>query len=85
MIMDKLQKGEIFGEQSALNDELSNFTIEVCSKKVQVMKIHKDKFYEVFGGQDGEPVTQLRSNILLKKIWLNMKLQFIEAMQPEQV
>ena len=85
MIMDKLHKGDIFGEQSALNDELSNLTFEVCSKKAQVSKIQKDKFFEFFGGLDGEPVTQLKSSILLKKIWLNMKLQFIEAMQPEQV
>lgn len=78
--MDNLKKGDIFGDQSALNEEPSHLTIEVVSKTCQVLKINRSQFFEFFGGHDGEPAIQLRANILLKKIWLNTKLQFLEGM-----
>ena len=72
--------GDWFGEQSAINDETHPWTIEVCSKKATVLKIHRSLFFKHFGGTDGAPVDALRSVIKMKYNWNLMKYNKINSM-----
>jgi len=59
---------------SALNGEMpSPYLIEVSSEKAVLLKIHIDQFMWYFGGEDGEPILQMRANIIMKTNWLRMK------------
>lgn len=56
IIWHVLEVGDWFGEQSAINDELNPWTIEVCSKSATVLKIHRSHLYNFFGGTESPPV-----------------------------
>ena len=74
LILDTLHKGQCFGEITALNSETSSpYTVEVCSETTTLLKISIAQFQRYFGGVEGEPCLQLRSQIIMKTNWLRMK------------
>jgi hypothetical protein len=72
----------MFGEQSALNDLPSPYSIVAASPKVEYYKIHRSNFTSFFGGANGECVAQMRANIILKNNWFCSKLMLLEEMDP---
>ena len=74
LVIGELRRGDCFGEHSALNDLPNPFTVEAATPQVEMYKILRGYFIQYFGGLQGEPVTQLRAQILLKNNWLRMKL-----------
>jgi len=73
LILDKYHKGQSFGEITAVNKIPSPYTIEVCSEKAVLLKIHINDFLWKFGGEEGEPMMSVRSKIIMKTNWLRMK------------
>lgn len=80
-------RGEMFGEQSALNDLPNPFTMVAATKKVEYYKIHRSHFTQFYDGMnaDGLPgggacVSQMRANIILKNNWFCSKLMQMEMM-----
>ena len=46
LILDNIHKGQAFGEITALNrDDVSPYSVEVCSKAAIILKIDIDQFY----------------------------------------
>ena len=62
LILDVFKKGDFFGGEAIVSDGNSKFTFEAKSKKVQVLKIHKQQFLEHLGGVLGEPICVLQGN-----------------------
>jgi len=85
LVLDTLRKGQAFGEITSLNKERSPYTIEVCSDKAILLKIHINQFIWYFGGDEGEPVLHKRSKIIMKTNWLRMKKQFLAYMSKEKL
>ena len=53
-MLGHLGRGDMFGEQSALNDLPNPYTLVAVSPKVEVYKIHTAHFtIKFFGGSDG--------------------------------
>lgn len=50
MVLGHLERGAIFGEQSALNNLAPAYSIVAASKKVEYYKIHRAYFIQHFGG-----------------------------------
>lgn len=44
LIFGHLKSGDMFGEQCALNDIVSSYSVVACSKKVEYYKIHRANF-----------------------------------------
>jgi len=82
-VLGHLERGEMFGEQSALNDLPNPFTVVAATPKVELYKIHRTYFLQHFGGQAGEPVNQMRAQIILKNNWICSKLMQLELMGPD--
>jgi len=74
MVLGTLQRGAVFGEQSALNDLPPLYSIVAATKKVEYYKIHRAYFIQHFGGASGQPVNQCRANIILNNNWFTLKL-----------
>lgn len=70
---------------TALNRDVSPYTIEVCTEKVILLKVHINQFTWNFGGEEGEPVLHMRSKIVMKTNWLRMKKQFLAYMSKEKL
>ncbi|CDW88486.1 UNKNOWN [Stylonychia lemnae] len=85
VVIGYVNRGECFGEHSALNDYPNPYTIEVFTKKAEVYKILRSNFAQYFGGLQGEPVERLRASIILKQNWLKSKLELIKQMRIEQI
>jgi CRP-like cAMP-binding protein len=51
-----MSKGDMFGEQSALNDLPNPYTIVAASSKVEYYKIHRSNLTSFFGGVNGESI-----------------------------
>jgi CRP-like cAMP-binding protein len=45
-----MHRGEMFGEQSALNDLPNPYTIVAATPKVEYYKIHRSNLISYFGG-----------------------------------
>ena len=60
-VLGHLKKGEMFGEQSALNDLPNPFTVVAASQKVELYKIHRSNLSSFFGGTNGETINQMRA------------------------
>jgi len=56
LVMGHLNMGDMFGEQSALNDLPNPFTVVAASQKVELYKIHRVSFTKYFGGLNSESV-----------------------------
>ena len=54
-VLGHLTTGDMFGEQSGLNDLPNPFTVVAASPKVELYKIHRVSFLQYFGGTNGEP------------------------------
>ena len=79
VVIGQLQRGDMFGEQSALNDEPNPFTIVAATPKVEYYKIHRNHFKRFFDGHGGEigqgaSISQMRANVVLKNNWLFAKV-----------
>eukprot|EP00347_Sterkiella_histriomuscorum_P017137 403350523 len=85
LVIGYIQRGECFGEHSALNDLPNPYTIEVFTKKAEVYKILRSNFVQYFGGLQGEPVERLRASILLKQNWLKSKLELLRSLSLNQL
>jgi len=70
---------------SAFNDESNPYSIMSTSDNTEVLKIHRSYFLQYFGGLSGGPVTHVRSIILVKRNWLNIKVQFLNFMTLEEL
>ena len=68
-----------------MNEQCSPYTIEVCSETAVIMRINIATFRTHFGGEEGEPIMQLRSNIIMKNNWLQMKMQFLAYMDKSKL
>lgn len=75
-----MHRGEMFGEQSALNDLPNPYTIVAATSKVEYYKIHRSNLISHFGGAQGEPVNQMRASIILRNNWLCIKILQLEIM-----
>lgn len=85
LILDTYHKGHSFGEITAVNKIPSPFTVEVCSEKAILLKIHINDFIWHFGGEEGEPMMHIRSKIVMKTNWLRMKKQFLAYMKQQKL
>ena len=85
VLFHKLKKGDILGEETALNDVPNKLSVEVISETATIYSIHRSQFLKYFGGLEGEPAAQLRANILLRNNWINMKLSCISRMSTSQL
>ena len=85
LVLGYIKVGDIFGEQSAIEDLPNDWTIEVSSKDAEVYKIHRSNFAQYFGGLDGVPANYLRSQRLLKSNWIKMKFQLLSKMNSNQI
>ena len=55
VVLGHLNRGDMFGEQSALNDLPNPYTLVAATQKVEFYKIHRANFaIKYFGGPDGE-------------------------------
>ena len=61
LVLGYLKVGDVFGEQSAIEDSPNDWTLEVSSKDAEVYKIHRSNFAQYFGGLDGVPANYLRA------------------------
>lgn len=75
-----MHRGEMFGEQSALNDLPNPYTVVAATPKVEYYKIHRSNLISYFGGAQGEPVNHMRSSIILRNNWLCTKILQLELM-----
>lgn len=50
LVFGLLKPGDMFGEQSALNDINCPYIVAACSPKVEYYKIHRANFLKYFGG-----------------------------------
>lgn len=80
MVLGQLNQGDLFGEQSALNDLPNPFSVVACSPKVEYYKIHRSNFSSYFGGSNGEQVSAMRALMIIQQNWLGSKLQAVEYM-----
>ena len=85
VVFNTLKMGEFFGEQSAINDELHPWTMEVSSKSAIVLKIHRSMLYKSLGGSEGAAIDHLRSIITMKHRWDEMKYEHIRNLSKEDV
>lgn len=77
LVLGTLKRGDSFGEQSALNDLPNPYTVEAWTNEVHLYKILRGHLIQYFGGVQGDPVMQLRAQILLKHNWLRGKVEYI--------
>ena len=77
IIIGYLKRGDSFGEESSLNDCPNPYSVEALTQEVHLYKILRGHLIQYFGGVTGDPVTQLRVQIVLKTNWLRGKLDFI--------
>ena len=68
-----------------MNEIEAPYAVDVCSEQATMLKIHRNQFYWYFGGMDGEPTMQLRSQVNMKTNWLRMKMQFLAYMSKEKL
>jgi CRP-like cAMP-binding protein len=73
-----LKRGDSFGEHSALNDLPNPYTVEALTKEVHLYKILRGHLIQYFGGVQGDPVLQMRGQILLRQNWLRGKVEYIK-------
>jgi hypothetical protein len=74
LILDTFTKGYLFGFTALEKEGKCRVTFEVRSKKAQVLKIHRQQFFDFFGGELGEPVAQMKGIIKSMQVWFIMKL-----------
>lgn len=80
LVVGHLKTGDIFGEQCALNDIVSSYSVIACSQKVEYYKIHRANFLQHFGGEEGNQVNDMRAKMILRHNWFMSKLTMIEVM-----
>jgi len=80
VMIGHISRGDMFGEQSALNDISSTYTVAACSPKVEYYKIHRSDFLKYFGGDDGNQVNEMRARMIQQNNWFHSKLLMIETM-----
>jgi len=51
--------------------------VEALTKEVHLYKILRGHLLQYFGGVQGDPVTQLRAQVLLKQHWVKGKIDYI--------
>lgn len=73
------KQGDMFGEQSALNDIDCPYCVAACSAKVEYYKIHRSNFLKYFGGEEGNQVNEMRAKMILNNNWFHSKLSMIET------
>jgi CRP-like cAMP-binding protein len=79
-MLGHLKTGDMFGEQCALNDIVSSYSVVGCSNKVEYYKIHRSHFLQYFGGDEGNQVNDMRARMILRNNWFMSKLSMIEVM-----
>ena len=84
-VIGQFHRGEMIGEQSALNDLMNPFTVVAASTKVEFYKIHRSEFYKFFGGPEGASIDQIRTQTIIKNNWLYSKLLRLEEMDVEKL
>lgn len=84
-VIGQFRRGEMLGEQSALNDLMNPFTVVAASAKVEFYKIHRSDFYKFFGGPEGSSIDQIRTQTIIKNNWLYSKLLRLEEMDVEKL
>ncbi len=80
LVIGAHRPGDCIGEASALNDFDNPYTVEVATKKAEIYKIHRSNFIKYFGGLKGDPVCQMRGNIILMENWVASKKDQLAAM-----
>ena len=84
-MLDNLVKGQAFNEITAINEQGSPVTVEVSSETAVVLKVNINALKEHFGGEEGEPVMQIRADSIMKNNWLRMKTQFLAYMDKDKL
>lgn len=86
VVLGHLNSGDMFGEQSALNDLPNPYTLVAATRKVEYYKIHRANFaLKFFGGPDGEQINATRAQMIINSNWLINKLLQIEMMNVEDL
>ena len=62
--------GDLFGEQSALNDIPNPYSVVAATGKVEYYKIHRTNFNAYFNSGLGELVNEMRAHAICKNNWL---------------
>ena len=60
-VLGHLKIGDMFGEQSALNDLPNPYTVVAATPKVETYKIHRSNLTSFFSGANNETVNQMRA------------------------
>ena len=74
IVLGHLHIGEMFGEQSALNDLTNPYSIVACTPRVEYYKIHRSNFSSYFGGSNGDQINAMRAQMILINNWFCSKL-----------
>ena len=83
--MGQLSTGDLFGEQSALNDLPNPYSIVAASNKVEYYRIHRVNFNQFFSGAQGDQINEMRAQIILKNNWLCSKFLQMEEMNADEL
>ena len=96
VVLDYLQKGQIFGEYSAIDGVNEPFSVEVVSDHATVFRINRQALTRLFKEDLNTIVGEYRAQIRMKTNWLafttqniqhrgekQLKLEFVKQAKPE--
>lgn len=81
----RLDVGQSFGEDSALNGTKSQEIIETVSDKTEAYRISKTMLLQYFGGSASEVIYAIRAGSQAKKNWVQLKLQQLANVKKEDL
>lgn len=77
--------GQSFGEDSGLNGNKVQETVQAESEVVEAYKISKSMLLQYFGGSSSEILYSIRANIQTKKNWNQLKITQYSSMKKEDL
>jgi hypothetical protein len=84
--MGHLKVGDMFGEQSALNDIPNPYTIVAASPKVEYYRIHRSNYnYIMDKAGDTDSVNEMRAQVILENNWYCSKILKMEMMDVSEL
>lgn len=78
VVLEKFNKGDLFGAYSALKHQKNNYTVLVLSDKAEIYKLSKAHCLLYFGGSAGIIPEALRGIDTCQQLSLNHKINYLE-------
>jgi CRP-like cAMP-binding protein len=78
VVLEKFNKGDVFGAYSALKHQKNNYTVVVLSERAQIYKLSKAHCIYYFGGSSGIIPETLRGIDNTQQSSIHYKLDFLE-------